>query len=449
MIIAKTGDSTLDSQPDGTFVAYYNGTAVGIFKADGRKLVADVSGSHVVAEEFTQGKTTISVGEMALRLSETSLYLADWRKKTKSTLDVTLTGSTIIIRRDDEEVGKFSWDAEGWSGYGWKGTLLGRTFSPYATDPHRLHIMLDDFEARLKKAGLPSFYIRDIASGAFYINYGEPTEKVKQRAKEERAQVKVDESIRKKHAAALSKLQGPARWEYEQKIYAEMVATRSGFHRETFQNVVNMTDPKKGPVGAKKFKRFADVKMHMLYLVGHFNPSRSHDDDGWHDEYDDLPEFLMNSYPIPAIPENWEIVSIAEKGAAPVVVMTSDEILAYVARQSRLKVLTDKFGSVVKAVYGKLETSGKIDTYPYVLLLLQDDPALDAAFKDYGIAKSSYVKVSGKKSDYGDGPRKIAIAVADTSTAFMLRSALTVQAKVLDMLDLSEAVAQNALGRDI
>lgn len=434
----QQGPLVLDSQPDGTFRAVWMNKELASFAAEGRTLVGTAFGSRLVAQEIADPdvapgqRDRVPVAQAALGLATAAMEIADWMSVTKSGLVVTLDGSTITVARDGDEVGVFNAVAY-FDHLGWKGKLLGRVFSPYAQT--RVLKLLDDVEARLKKAGQPDWFLRDAATGACYKSYGVADAVVKE-------QDKAVKAIQKERDAIVDKNRFDTDMTYR---WAFVEETQRRVHEACYQRthdlVLNMTDPKKGPVGAKKFKRFSDAKMHMLYLVGHFVPSRAARAEGWPQDYDDVPKFLMNDQPV-KIPASWEIIEIATKGAEPKVVMTAGEVQEWLARHARLKVLTDRYGSVVKAVYGKLEKDGKIENFPYVLVLGADDKgALDDAIGNFGIGKKAIVKVRGKESH--DGDRKTAIAAADASTAFLLRSALSdgVPTQVLNMIELTETVS--------
>lgn len=437
MIIAKThhwaddrtcADLVIDSQPDGTFKVRWGNVDVGVLNMEGRTLTGTIQGSRIVASEIADDNYPVKLGAAALGLVEAAMHIA---RQSSKTIEATLDGSTITITRDGDVVGEFN-PASYYGSLGWKGKLLGRAFSPNVES--RVRRLLDEFEARLKKALNPDWFIRDTATGAFYKSYGVDEAVVK-------ASDKAQKAILKQRDAGFDRDRSRLDWGYLADYQAETQRLLQQHCVTGRPLLFNMTDPKKGPVGAKKFKRFSDAKMHLLYLVGHFVPSKSARADGWPDDYDDVPEFLANYDPI-KVPESWEIVEIASKGAEPKVVMSAAEIQDWLARHSRLKVLTDRYGAVVKGVYSKLEKDSKVESFPYVLVLGADDKGkIDEAIGNFGIAKKSFVKVRGKEN--WDGERKIAIATGDVSTAFLLRSALSdeLPTQVLDMRELTEVVA--------
>lgn len=447
------GNIHMDSRPDDTFVAVYQGRDIATFRQEGKTFVGEYLGKPIQASELLADRyaspavESFSPAAIALALVSHIPDLIKWEKDNKTNLTTELIGHKVIVSRDGEMVA----EAELAELYGikhlpgWKAKVFGRGITQNPRD--RINRILDEIVEKVKKTGEPEYFLRESDTGRFYRSYGIPEASSK-------AYDKAFKALHNDHRTkidALKKTHGPEPFRQRVQYYTALEALERQFSDDSHALLIqynmaapsfifNMNPPEKGASGAKKFKRFADAKMHMLYLVGHFVPDRSYSDGDWPADYVDVPEFLYNSNPV-KIPENFEIVSVASKGATPQVVMTSEEIKVWLDRHCRLKVLTDKYGAVVKTVFSKLETTGKISAFPYVLLIGDDDKGeIDAAVKTFNIDKKTIMKVKGKENY--DGERKIAVAAADAATAFLLRSALgNIPMRVLNMIELTETVS--------
>jgi hypothetical protein len=105
---------------------------------------------------------------------------------------------------------------------------------------------------------------------------------------------------------------------------------------------------------AKSFKDFGKVKLHLLFLVGHFNNTMS----------GNVPEWLYNSNPIPTIPTNWHIVKNDNDTEETIVF----DIHGYIDRQTKLKELSAIYGAAVKELYKKLEDNDDLQNYQIILV---------------------------------------------------------------------------------
>ena len=107
---------------------------------------------------------------------------------------------------------------------------------------------------------------------------------------------------------------------------------------------------------AKKFKRLADVRVHALIQSGYY--------DNLPESWGSVPEWMCGSKQF-NIPKTWEIVKLNK--------ITKEEIdrielIDTFDRSWKLRTLTVKFNSAVRAVYSDLEKKGKLSEYSAMMM---------------------------------------------------------------------------------
>lgn len=119
-----------------------------------------------------------------------------------------------------------------------------------------------------------------------------------------------------------------------------------------------MTDK---PSKARKFKRLADSRSHMLIKSGYY--------EGLPDT-DAMPEWMRNNLDSTVVwPENFEIVEIDKVTKSEI---NTWETKAYLEQMWRLRALTLAFGSSVRAMYKKLEEKNQLGEYPVMVVWRHD-----------------------------------------------------------------------------
>lgn len=190
---------------------------------------------------------------------------------------------------------------------------------------------------------------------------------------------------------------------------------------------------------AKKFNRLNDARVHALVQSGY---------------YYDLPVFWgevpdwMCSNKAFDIPDTWEIVKIDKLTKN---VMERIDLVTTFKRTWKLRALTIKYGSAVRAVYSDLEKKGKLSEYQAMMVFtkqegedwswdyqLTDDEK--AGIKDMA-DRFDKKDIKAHKSNVG-----FAAAVKDIDTAIMVKLMYsgTLTCSLIDFAKMDEAVAEAA-----
>jgi len=222
-------------------------------------------------------------------------------------------------------------------------------------------------------------------------------------------------------------------------------------------------------------KRFSDVgkaKLHVLWLIGHFEPPEGYQKlrracldaelgsqernilqdkvarwELMHPGYFTIPDWLHNSFPIEDIPSTWKLV---EYDSEEKIYTTHDfNVTEYLTRERQLRHLVDRFGVSVKEVFKKIEKKNALSGFTHMVVigpdfdndeLLEllapenDKKKIDEGLKNLGIKRTDIVKTTV-------GPTT-AIAFKNLSTLVGFRLGYTGKypAKVLDLNTLTELV---------
>jgi hypothetical protein len=189
---------------------------------------------------------------------------------------------------------------------------------------------------------------------------------------------------------------------------------------------------------ARKFKRLGDVRAHALVQSGYY--------DGLPGEHN-LPDWMRGGKAFD-IPETWEIHEINKLTK---LLNKKIELTETFDRTWRLRGLTMKYGSAVRAVYSDLDKKDKLNEYSAVLVFAKresnnkyyDDFELsDAEKADIAEAISNVDKKELKSSkSYGAH----AFAIKDSSTGVMIRLTYSgdLECKVIDLQLMAEVVGED------
>ena len=144
---------------------------------------------------------------------------------------------------------------------------------------------------------------------------------------------------------------------------------------------------------ARKFKRLADARAHMLIVGGYY--------EGLPDT-ENLPEWMRDSAGAVKWPESIEIVEIDKITKNEVRVL---ETAQHQTKMWRLRDLTLNFGSSVRAMYKKLEDKNQLGEYPVMVVWRTTD---EARYWDYAMETAD-----------GDAIKSITKAMPKGSTVFI------------------------------
>lgn len=235
----------------------------------------------------------------------------------------------------------------------------------------------------------------------------------------------------------------------------------------------------------KAFKDIGKVKVHILHLIGNMDPPKMIRDleeqlrdrtrvVGWcnkdtdpeyqridnelncwyelHPGYQNVPEWMTNDYPVDEIPSSWEVVEVTDKRQREWTTVDFDP-RAYAEEVTRLRLLTDTYGSAVRDVYKKLDKSGKLHDLPWVAAVMLDISTLDqksynwweGATVDQSPVDEAVKRMGTKRRDMVRSSKKesVAIAFRDQADAFMFKMCYDGidRVGVLDMVHLTEMVS--------
>jgi len=107
---------------------------------------------------------------------------------------------------------------------------------------------------------------------------------------------------------------------------------------------------------AKKFKRLADVRVHALIQSGYY--------DNLPESWGSVPEWMCGRK-LFDIPKTWEIVKLNKVTKEEI---SRIELLDTFNRSWKLRALTVKFSSAVRAVYSDLDKKGKLGEYSAMMM---------------------------------------------------------------------------------
>jgi hypothetical protein len=191
---------------------------------------------------------------------------------------------------------------------------------------------------------------------------------------------------------------------------------------------------------AKSFKMLNLVRTHALIQTGY---------------YDDLPEAWgsvpdwMQGRKLFDVPDTWEIVKIDKLTKKEIARI---ELVDTFKRTWKLRALTIKFGSAVRAVYSALEKKGELDKFS-AMLSFSTGRDRDGYFYDDEIPEDEKDAIRELLKQFDKGDIKIhksatgfAVGAKDAMTAMMVKLAYTgsLECALIDFKTMDEVVANGA-----
>jgi hypothetical protein len=138
---------------------------------------------------------------------------------------------------------------------------------------------------------------------------------------------------------------------------------------------------------AKAFKDLGKLKLHLLFLIGHFNEMMS----------GNVPEWLFNQDPMSFLPADWYVVEYDPLSKIETEVKFT--IATYLDRQAKLKALVPLYGSAVKDLYKKLEDKNELNHYEIILIIRHKIKSINDILKIPTEIKEALKTVFVKRSD--------------------------------------------------
>lgn len=187
---------------------------------------------------------------------------------------------------------------------------------------------------------------------------------------------------------------------------------------------------------AKKFKRLADVRAHMLIHTGYYENLP---------DTETLPEWMACSIPI-QWPSSIEIVELDKVSKTELRTLETHE---HLTRAWRLRDLTVKFGSAVRAMYKKLEAKDLLGSYPAMVVFR--DPELENTW-DYEMDADGAANVATLAKSMGKDKvliikhkTNVCLACVNEAVAWLATSLYSgaLQSHVVSLTTLLEAVPTN------
>ncbi len=191
---------------------------------------------------------------------------------------------------------------------------------------------------------------------------------------------------------------------------------------------------------AKKFKRLADVRVHCLIQSGYYD----HLPESW----GSVPEWMCGGKMFD-VPDTWEIVKLNKATKQEV---ERIELIDTFNRSWKLRTLTVKYNSAVRAVYSDLEKKGKLGEYSAMMMFAKPrdekwgywaDELTDAEKNEVTALMNRY---SGSEVKIQKTNTGFAVAVKDASTATMIYLTYvgSLKSVIIDFETMEEVVAQKA-----
>lgn len=188
---------------------------------------------------------------------------------------------------------------------------------------------------------------------------------------------------------------------------------------------------------AKKFNRLNDARVHALVQSGYYDDLPAF--------WGDVPEWMCGGK-LFDIPDTWEIIKIDKLTKT---VMERIDLITTFKRTWKLRALTIKYGSAVRAVYSDLEKKGKLGEYQAMMVFTKkkDD---DEWYWNYELTDEEKADIKDMadrfdKKDIKSHKSNIgfAAAVKDIDTAIMVKLMYsgTLTCSLIDFSKMDEAVA--------
>jgi hypothetical protein len=175
----------------------------------------------------------------------------------------------------------------------------------------------------------------------------------------------------------------------------------------------------------KTYKNLSGLKSAIRILAGltKYDESLPYDAAG--------PEWLEYGSTID-IPDSWEIVEFEKFSKTETVI--DFNIIEYIARSKKLKVLSGTYGYAVKDLFSKLEENNQLLDYKGMIVFTQP---LDTNGESVSIPKTEVERIKELAKDYGNNGFQllhknvsVAVAYANTDIALLLKLAYDGPAKV-------------------
>lgn len=189
---------------------------------------------------------------------------------------------------------------------------------------------------------------------------------------------------------------------------------------------------------AKKFKRLADVRVHCLIQSGYY--------DDLPESWGSVPEWMCGRKMFD-VPDTWEIVKLNKATKQEV---ERIELIDTFNRSWKLRALTVKYNSAVRAVYSDLEKKGKLGEYSAMMMFAKPrdekwgywaDELTDAEKDEVTALMNRYSGSDAKIQKTNTG---FAVAVKDASTATMIYLTYvgSLKSVIIDFETMEEVVTQ-------
>jgi hypothetical protein len=213
-------------------------------------------------------------------------------------------------------------------------------------------------------------------------------------------------------------------------------ATKSYYSGYDYQYGGNGTLKYKDKLAAaKKFNRLADVRAHALVQSGYY--------DGLPESWGSIPDWMGQEKSFD-VPDTWEIVKIDK--------LTKNEIerielIDTFKRSWKLRALTVKYGSAVRAIYSDLEKKNKLSEFSAVMVFGKKEDEKyywnnELSDEERAEVKSSLSEIDAVDMKFGKGLFTQAVGLRDIGTAVVARLSYTgkLECQVLDLENLIEVV---------
>lgn len=186
---------------------------------------------------------------------------------------------------------------------------------------------------------------------------------------------------------------------------------------------------------AKKFNRLNDARVHALVQSGYYNDLPVF--------WGEVPDWMCSSKAFD-IPDTWEIVKIDKLTKN---VMERIDLVTTFKRTWKLRALTIKYGSAVRAVYSDLEKKNKLGEYQAMMVFTKNTDK--ASSWDYQLTDDEKADIKDMADRFDKKDIKAhksnvgyAAAVKDIDTAIMVKLMYsgTLTCSLIDFAKMDEAV---------
>jgi hypothetical protein len=186
----------------------------------------------------------------------------------------------------------------------------------------------------------------------------------------------------------------------------------------------------------RKWKRLSDVRSALLGFSGY---------------YDGLPDAgsrpdWVNDRKAFTVPQTWEIVKLDKVTKSEVEVI---EAMDTFNMAWRLRDLTIKYGSAVRAIYKKIETKKKVDDYLAMLVFYIPEDSMATRHSDDGLTSEEKddiheaISTLGKNEIRGATSSSYAVAVQQLDTAMMIKLQYSgsLECRLINLKEMTEVIS--------